>query len=270
MSLILCRQEPVKHPFYVENLGIHIYSSQELCYVIYNHLMLVLDDFVDDALIAFIRDELDMGFTALKLERWRKSGESLDEMLLIILQECDYYTTVEISKFRQQLQTIRKMNPLEYHKNKADYLFACEQYGKAIASYKKILEDGQLKELGDAFAGKIYNNLATAYARVFQFKRAFQAYTMSYSLLKDIGIIQKLYFLTKMDSSLELGERFQAIVTDDYKRQWDARIDQAREIASESDKIEDLNELFSKDPIKRMAGAAQMVQRWKQEYRNMA
>ena len=34
MSLILCRQEPVTVPLYIEDLGIHLYSSQELCYVI--------------------------------------------------------------------------------------------------------------------------------------------------------------------------------------------------------------------------------------------
>lgn len=270
MSLILCRQEPVRHPYYVENLGIHIYSSQELCYVIYNHLMLVLDGFVDDSLITFIRDELDMGFTALKLERYKKSGENPDDMLILILQECDYYTTLEISKFRSQIQSIRRMKPLEYQKTKADYLFACGQYGKAIASYKKILEDGELKEYGDQFAGRIYNNLASAYARIFQFKRAYQAFQISYGYLKDISIVQKLYFLTKMDRELTLGERFQALASEDRKRQWDERLEQAREIASESDKIQELNLLFQKDPIKRMAGAAQMVQGWKQEYRNMA
>ena len=37
MSLILCRQEPVTVPLYIEDLGIHLYSSQELCYVIYNN-----------------------------------------------------------------------------------------------------------------------------------------------------------------------------------------------------------------------------------------
>ena len=31
MSLILCRQEPVTVPLYIEDLGIHLYSSQELC-----------------------------------------------------------------------------------------------------------------------------------------------------------------------------------------------------------------------------------------------
>ena len=44
MSLILCRQEPVKIPLYIEDLGIHIYSSQELCYVIYNNPLLVLEE----------------------------------------------------------------------------------------------------------------------------------------------------------------------------------------------------------------------------------
>ena len=64
MSLLLCRQEPVETPYYVEALGIHLYSSQELCYVIYHNPLLVLETFVDDHLIEFIRGELEMGFMA--------------------------------------------------------------------------------------------------------------------------------------------------------------------------------------------------------------
>ena len=51
MSLILCRQEPVTVPLYIEDLGIHIYSSQELCYVIYHHPLLVMNDFADASLL---------------------------------------------------------------------------------------------------------------------------------------------------------------------------------------------------------------------------
>ena len=47
MSLILCRQEPVEHPYYIDILGLHIYSSQELCYVIFHHPVLVMEDFLD-------------------------------------------------------------------------------------------------------------------------------------------------------------------------------------------------------------------------------
>ena len=43
MSLILCRQEEVKNPLYIEALGIPHLSSQELCYVIYNYPLLAMD-----------------------------------------------------------------------------------------------------------------------------------------------------------------------------------------------------------------------------------
>lgn len=122
MSLILCRQEPVKHPFYFEGLGVHLYSSQELCYVIYQNPLLVLDHFVDEHLIEFIRDELEMGFMAAKLEKWQQSGEDADELLFLILTECDYYNAAEIKHFRQKIETYRKMSPHEFAKAKADYL----------------------------------------------------------------------------------------------------------------------------------------------------
>ena len=70
MSLILCRQEPVTVPLYIEDLGIHIYSSQELCYVIYNNPLLVLEGFIDKRLTEFLRSELRMPFLAERVEKW--------------------------------------------------------------------------------------------------------------------------------------------------------------------------------------------------------
>ena len=85
MSLILCRMEPVRHPFEIPELGIRIHSSQELCYVIYENPLLVMDDFVDYRLIQFIQEDLGMEFLAGKLENWKKSGENPDNLLLLIL-----------------------------------------------------------------------------------------------------------------------------------------------------------------------------------------
>ena len=34
MSLILCRQEPVTSPFFIEELGIHIHTTPELFFLI--------------------------------------------------------------------------------------------------------------------------------------------------------------------------------------------------------------------------------------------
>lgn len=268
MSVIVCRKEPVRHPYYIENLGIHIYSSQELCYVIYHHPLLTLDGFFNQGLLEFIREELDMGFTALKLERWQKSNENPDEMLPLFLQESNYYSTAEISKFRQRIIQLRKLPPAEYAKKKADYLFQYKQYGKAISGYAAILEEAG-KSVDDSFRGSIWHNLGTAYARVFQFSKALDAFDKAYGILKDLMILKKIYELTLLDPALGLKERYQSIVTGDLKAEWDADFAVATEKASESEALQTLEELFQRDSIRRMEGASKMVQDWKQEYRNM-
>lgn len=270
MSLILCRQEKVKHPYYIENLGVNVYSSQELCYVIFHHPLLTLDHFVDTHLIEFIRDELDMGFAALKLERWKKSGENQDDLLTIILQECDYYNTAELGKYRQKVAALRKLSVSEYAKKKADYLFQYKQYGKAINEYEKLLEGEKTQKSDDSFLGKIWNNLGVSYARVFQFPKAFEALDRAYGLLKDLNVLQKLYDLTLLDSGLVLKERYQSIITEELRVEWNADFEDARKRAEGSRNLKDLDELFRKDSIRRMEGAGRMVQQWKQEYRNMA
>ena len=92
MSLLLCRREPVKHPLYIEVLGIHIYSSQELCYVICNHPLLVMDGFVGKALYSFVKNELGMGFVAGRMEKLSETGSRPEEALYLFLTECDYCT----------------------------------------------------------------------------------------------------------------------------------------------------------------------------------
>ena len=269
MSLILCRKEPVTRPYWIEPLGIHIYSSQELCYVIYNHALLVMDDFINEGLITFIREQLDMPFLAAKLEKWQAAGESSDDMLLIILQECFYYQTTEINKFRSQLLLYRKMHPAQLKKERADCLFGLCQYGRAISIYEKILQmpkDGTVDEL---FLGKVWNNLGSSYARMFQLNQAWKALEIAYSYTKDQSVLKRLYHLTKLDQDLVLVERYQTLITPELQEKWDKELEEAALRAKGSRRLEELEHLFEKDPIKRTEGARKLVYQWRQEYRSM-
>ena len=109
MSLMVCRQEPVKNPYYIEALGIRIWSSAELCYVIYHNPLLVLDGFADEHLIAFIREELDMETLAAKLEKWMSGKGDADQLLFLILSESGYYSSAEQAKFRQEAAALKKL-----------------------------------------------------------------------------------------------------------------------------------------------------------------
>jgi len=269
MSLWLCRQENVKNPFYMEPMGIYLYSSQELSYVIFNHPLLVLDDFVSEELLAFLRDELNQGFLALKLERWQKSGESPDEMLTLILQECDYYSAADITHFRQQVQALRKKHPAEYRKLKADELFSMRQYGRAAKLYRGLLDYPADNYVDEMFVGRIWNNLGSCYARMCQPEPALEAYEKAYLYTKQQQVLEQICELVCLDGRLTPSDRISTLITDELRTQSAERVAQAQEHAADAEAVRGIDELFARDPIKRQAGAAALLGRWKQEYRSM-
>ena len=59
-GFIVCGRPLAKNPYYIQEAGLHIYSEQELCYYIYNNLMMIDDGFVGDRLIRFLESELGM------------------------------------------------------------------------------------------------------------------------------------------------------------------------------------------------------------------
>ncbi len=270
MSLILCRMEPVRNPFEVPELGVHLHSSQELCYVIYNNPLLVMDDFVDNRLIQFIRKDLNMEPLAEKLENWKRSGESSDNMLLLILTHCQYYTSAEVSQYRQTLIDYRKKHPAEYGKERADYLFGKKQYGRAIRLYEKLLEMEPDLVINDHFFSRVLCCLGACQARLFRFEKAYQAYDRAYSYdRQNEGIIEKIYYLKSFEPNMPIAQRYQAAFTNARQDKWEKRIMEAKTKGQESEAVKELDELFLKDQAQRLPGASAMVKKWKKEYRGM-
>ena len=270
MSLLLCRQEHVKRPYFVEAMGVHLYSSQELSYVIFNHPLLVLDDFIDERLLTFLREELNQGFLALKLERWMKNGDNPDEALLIILQECDYYSMSEVGRFRQMAAALRKKHPADFKRMKADELFSLGQYGRAVKLYKELLEYPPGEFVDDMFFARIWNNLGSCYARMFQMQKAFEAFENSYKKKEQDEVLERLYHLSQMDERLSLSGELAGEITEQKRKAWNQRMEKAREKAKEAEQMKKLEDLFRQDPVKRLEGEAKLAYQWKQEYRNMA
>ena len=148
-------------------------------------------------------------------------------------------------------------------------MFVQRQYGKAAARYGKILEYPRDKVVEDLFLAKVYNNLGACYAMMFQFHKALSCYDKAYELGKDDALLKRIYFLTVFAPELDVKDRYQSVFTDERKRKWSEEIELAALEAGQAEEVRALRALFKKDPIKRMSGAAEMVRRWKQEYRMM-
>lgn len=269
MSLIVCRQEQVTCPYYVEGLDIHISSSPELCYVLYQNPLLAMGGLVNDNLIRFIGEELDLPFLAGRLEKWIKGGEDPDEMIYMILSEFDYYTSKEIGRLRQRIGLYRKMSPAEFAKETADYYFSLRQYGSAVLYYEKILEDWRMKSLNDEFTARIWNNIGAAYAGIFWFDKAVSAYEMSYNFKKDPKTLKRLYQLTLLAPGLKIKERYQPLLSGEQTKEWEAELEAVMEAVKQQPGLTQVEALFDMDAQKQEAKEREILCRWKKEYRKM-
>lgn len=269
MSLILCRQEPVTSPYYVEELGIHIYSSQELCYVIYNHPLLVMEDFIDERLAEFLRTELRMPFLAERIMKWLDTRGSSDELLFLILQECAYYSPQEQARYRQVVTNLRKIAGDEYAKRRADYHYSLGLYGKAISMYEKILESAKEKHLSGEFKSRIWNNIAACYTKLFCYQKAMYAYDCAWNEKNEKVYLKRMYFLTLMEPELEVKDRFKELIEREDTASWSAEAHGMIDEASKAAPVVKLNQIFEKDPLKRISGAGEILNQWKYQYRKM-
>ena len=83
MSLLLCRREPVKHPFYIEVLGIHIYSSQELLLCDLQPSSACNGRLCGKSSLQLCKNELGMGFVAGRMEKLSETGSRPEEALYL-------------------------------------------------------------------------------------------------------------------------------------------------------------------------------------------
>lgn len=269
MSLMLCRQEPVTSPYFIEELGIHIYSSQELCYVIYNHPFLVMEDFVNERLVAFLRSELRMPFLAERILKWIDGRGVSDELLFLILQDCAYYSKQEQAKYRQEITNLRKLPPEEYMKRRAGYFYSLGLYGRSISMYEKLLEGEEKKRFSAEFRGKLWNNIGACYSKLFCYQKAMYAYDCAWNEKPEREYLKRMYLLTRMEPDLKLKDRYQELLTAEDKESWDKEVVESLAAAKESGGATRLKQMFEKDPIKRIAGASEVLNQWKLEYRKM-
>lgn len=269
MSLMLCRQEPVTSPFFIEELGIHIYSSQELSYVIYNNPLLVMEDFVDDRLVAFLREELRMPFLAERISKWIEGRGASDELLFLILQDCAYYSTQEQARYRQEVMNLRKLSADEYAKRRGDYMYSLGLYGRAISIYEKLLEREKEKEVPTELKAKLWNNIAACYAKLFCYQKAMNAYDCAWNERPETELLKRMYFLTLIQPELSVKERYKEKFQAEDTAAWEKEFLESRTAAEGKEPVVRVKNVFEKDPVKRIAGAAELLNGWKVEYRRM-
>ena len=264
-GLILCSSRKVQHPYYVEELGIYLYSGEELSYFIYHNLMLIGEDFLDERLFRFIGQELGMTGLETKLRKW--SGQAdLSELLLVILQDIHYYSSAELFAFKEQLERLAKSSTAEKMKAKADYLFSMRQYYGALRLYDRIFTLRSDELLSEGFRGNVWFNKGSALAGIFSFDQAAECYQKAYQLLQSEEPLRKLWELHFLDELVDIPAELQEKVPAETQYLWKTEWEKKQKRARFAGAAAEVDALREKDRVRQAEGLAALVRRWKSEY----
>ncbi|MCI8427453.1 MAG: hypothetical protein HFJ03_07980 [Lachnospira sp.] len=260
-NLILCRTKEASNPFHIKEMGVRIYSLEELCYVIYNNIYIINEDFFSDAFIAFIEEETLEKDLADKLRSAKKKGGSLAEMVAIVLLYVDYYTMEEVEAIKETINTLNAQNVRKRLKIIGDNLLNSAHYYNALWNYERIIKLPIDKELPALFYANVYHNMGIAYAKMFMFFQAElffnKAYDISqYDISKKYAIIVR--YLLDENEIIELDDDSK----EEYaiKQQIECLKDNARG-SEDYKRLQELekNQNYHKD-------VSDIIENWKQKY----
>ena len=267
-GFMICGRPMAKKPYYIQEAGLHIYSEQELCYFIYHNLMMIDDSFVSDGLIHFLDTELGMTELAKKLRKWEDKLTS-SQLLLIIMQESDYYGKEELEQFRRQLEQRDMAQPYDMLKSRADYMVKQKRYVKAVEIYRHILEKKEEWEIPRETEGALWHNQALAQAGMFWMQEAADSFVRSYRCLKDSEILKEIFYLRLLEPGVEIPEEIAARIPAQQQYRWKEEYEVYDRQASNAPQVRKIDSCLKKDRYRRQEETEKILNGWKQEYRQM-
>lgn len=181
-KIIICNTKKAENPYTFLNTKVIVYSYEELCYYIYNNIVLIREEDVTSKLSCWIRQELSMPALADKLDALLAKKAFVQDLLIEILVMGNYYNNDEIRGFMAECQRLRSLQSYELDKLRADGYLRYKHYIKAGAIYDDIIADREAAGVNDVFLGNIYHNKAVALAGNLQMEEAKACFIKAFSL----------------------------------------------------------------------------------------
>lgn len=192
MSFDLCVEKTAEKPFFIKSVGVRVYSAEELCYFLYHNLYLIDSDVINVRLTGWIRDELDMKTLAKKLnDALERPDNDASYFIMPIFAQTGYLSLEEQHKVREELTRAQVKPEEERSKIRADYLTRGGRYTAAIAQYRSILNNKSNGKLSAQFYANVWNNLGCAYAMLFCFRDAADAFLNGWKLVHSRELMRK-------------------------------------------------------------------------------
>lgn len=208
--VIICRNELATTPYYLAQIGLNIYSMEELCYYCYQNSYMIDKDFMCDNLIQWIEEEFEHTDLIRVLKTMLKNNASLADFVSAIMKDTAIYEGEELEAMVLSIRENAKLDQKEKRKRRADYLVQQEMYTAAVNEYESILATGEKKDY--VLESAVYNNIGYCYARMFMFPCAAEYYEKAYKINGRSGCL--LQYMAALKLSLTDQEYREKVLKD--------------------------------------------------------
>lgn len=275
-GLLLCGKT-AKNPLYIKDLGINLYSMEELCYYLYNNIYMIGPEFFNESLLKFIGIELELENITKILKDQMFRNESYTKMIRTVLENSYYYTDDEKEEVIKILGDLGNKSVGDRLKARADLLMEMGRYEGALKTYKMLL--GKTFKIEDnVLIGNIWNNMGIIYGKLFLYEDAISCLKVACDLNMNQSYLDNLICCVIFSSQ----ENEKGIVElEDIKIQYqvsDADIDNYKKVIStakrdveESTILKDILNKLKFDGRKELSTYYKEVEviinQWKRDYR---
>ncbi len=189
-SLILCHKKKARTAYEIARIHRRIYTIEELCYYLCNHLYLVDYTIMNEKLCDWLDEELKLNELSEKLRDMLHQNATTEQFIMTILSDSAIYTTGELSRIQDVLDTLKNQRPIEKQKYKADNLLASGSVKSAIMAYREIIHGERDEGVESKFYGKVYGCLGAAYGRLFLYEEAAKMYEAAFQICEEESMLK--------------------------------------------------------------------------------
>lgn len=241
-KLILCSGVRTNMPYIITQLGIRIFSMEELCYVLYHHVFMLEEEMFCDSLFDFIDTELMLPERAAKLRLLKNQKADLKTIVTVILCSTDYYTEAEIKGLLKTLDEVIGMPEVKRNCIKANNYLKEQQYSQAAGEYEHIIHSREAAQLTPEEYGDLFHNLAVARVHITGLKEATKLFCEAYERNhREESLVQYLSALLMSNNEEEYEKKakeYQLGLELDYRIR-----NNLKEVGNKADKSEEVQKI---------------------------
>lgn len=244
-KLILCSGERTTRPYSFSSTGIRLYSMEELCYFLYNHVYMLDEDMFGEDLFEWIGSELKLPERALKLKQLKKQNTDIKTIVTVILCSADYYTEAEIKNMLKTMDYVIGMPVIKRNCIKANNCLKHKKYIEAAAEYEKIVNSPDASELSPEEYGNIYHNLAVARVHISGLKEALKLFQKAYECNQNEESLKQYLYTLRLcgNDTLYQDKTIEYNVSEEMKNEVSESLEQLEDEAKFAETIHELEQL---------------------------